>query len=52
MNRFKYFTVQTTTIVKAPALEQVRKQLPPFIQASMSKRPERITVVEKSKEQS
>jgi hypothetical protein len=51
MNKYKYFTFLTTTIVEAP-VRQKQKQLPPFIQAAISKKARRITVVEKSKEQS
>jgi hypothetical protein len=41
MSKYKYFTVQTTTIVKAPAAKEAKK-LPPFIQAAIAKKKTRI----------
>ena len=35
MNKYKYFTVQTTTIVEAPAAKKAKK-LPPFVVAAIS----------------
>jgi hypothetical protein len=49
MTKYKYFEVTTTTIIKAPAVKQARKQLSPFIQPYILKR---ITAIEKAKEQS
>jgi len=37
MNKYKYFTVQTTTIVEAPAAKEAKK-LPPFLQAAIAKK--------------
>lgn len=41
MNKFKYFTVQTTTIVEAPAAKEAKK-LPPFLAFAIAKKKTRI----------